>query len=261
MSEPIRFEDGAAYERGMGVWSQLVGTVFLDWLAPAQGQRWIDVGCGNGAFTELVLRHCAPATIDGIDPSAGQLEFARSRPGARAASFHQGEAVPLPFATASADIAVMALVIFFLDDPAAGLAEMRRVVRPGGLVAAYAWDLPARSFPLEPIQAELRALGQTPVLPPSAAVAAADALGATFAAAGLAELRQRSITVTRRFEDFDAFWSATVGTGSMSKTLDRLPEAERDAMRQRVQNRLPPEPDGSVSYPATANAIVGRVPG
>jgi hypothetical protein len=56
MSEvPIRFDDGAAYERAMGIWSQLAGEVFLDWLAPCSGLRWIDVGCGNGAFTELLV--------------------------------------------------------------------------------------------------------------------------------------------------------------------------------------------------------------
>ena len=259
MTAPIRFDDGAAYERGMGKWSQLVGTTFLEWLAPAPGQRWIDVGCGNGAFTELVIQHCAPATIDGLDPSTGQLDFARTRPGARTATFHLGDAHALPFADASADIAVMALVIFFLDDPAAGLAEMRRVVRPGGTVAAYAWDIPARSFPLEPVQAELRALGYTPVLPPNAAIASTDALHAAFAAAGLADLRQRAISVTRTFADFEEFWAVTLGTGAMSAAIDKFEPDARDALKQRVRASLPTEADGRVSYSASANAIVGRV--
>ena len=65
MAEPdIRFNDGAAYERMMGVWSRIAGDVFLDWLAPPKGQRWLDVGCGNGAFTELIVERCAPASID-----------------------------------------------------------------------------------------------------------------------------------------------------------------------------------------------------
>ncbi len=260
MTAPIRFNDGAAYEEGMGKWSQLVGATFLDWLAPASGQRWIDVGCGNGAFTELVIQRCAPTAIDGIDPSEGQLAFARTRPGAQAARFHLGDAHALPFGDDSADVAIMALVIFFLDDPAAGLAEMRRVVRPGGTVAAYAWDLPARSFPLEPIQAELRALGHTPVLPPSAAIASTDKLHAAFATVGLTDLRQRTITVTRRFADFEAYWAASLGTGSMGATLAKLPPGQLASLEQRVRDRLPADADGSVSYAASANAIAGRVP-
>jgi len=69
----IRFDDGAAYERAMGSWSQLAGAIFLDWLAPPAGLRWLDIGCGNGAFTELVVERCAPTTVYGIDPSEGQL--------------------------------------------------------------------------------------------------------------------------------------------------------------------------------------------
>ena len=80
MAEPqIRFDDGAGYERMMGKWSRLAGEVFLDWLQPPSGLRWIDVGCGNGAFTELLAERCAPAEIQGVDPSEAQLAFARSR--------------------------------------------------------------------------------------------------------------------------------------------------------------------------------------
>ena len=66
----------------MAVWSRLAGQVFLDWLSPATGQRWIDVGCGNGAFTELLIQRCEPREAQGIDPSEAQLTFARKRPGA-----------------------------------------------------------------------------------------------------------------------------------------------------------------------------------
>src|SRR5262249_29792494 len=84
MAQPeIRFDDGAAYEEGMGRWSRLAGNVFLDWLEPARGLRWIDVGCGSGAFTELLIERCAPSETHGVDPSNGQLAFARQRPGAR----------------------------------------------------------------------------------------------------------------------------------------------------------------------------------
>src|SRR3569623_694561 len=88
----IRFDDGAAYERRMGVWSRLVGEEFLAWLAPRKDQSWIDVGCGNGAFTELLVERCAPSKVVGVDPSEGPLEFARSRLTAGVAEFRSGQA-------------------------------------------------------------------------------------------------------------------------------------------------------------------------
>jgi ubiquinone/menaquinone biosynthesis C-methylase UbiE len=167
----IRFDDGASYERYMGTWSRLVGDIFLTWLAPSPGLHWIDIGCGNGAFTEQIVERFAPAEVQGIDPSEAQLIFARSRPAARLAEFRQGDAMALPFADGRFDAAVMALVIFFVPEPAKGIAEMARVVRRGGVIATYAWDLLGGGFPLEPIQAELRGMGISPVLPPSAGIA------------------------------------------------------------------------------------------
>jgi len=139
--QQIRFDDGAAYERMMGTWSRLAGNIFLDWLAPRPGLRWIDIGCGSGAFTELLVERCAPTEVQGIDPSEAQLAFARARPAARLAQFRRGDATALPFPDGRFDGAVMALVIFFVPEPAKGVAEMVRVVRPGGTVATYAWDM------------------------------------------------------------------------------------------------------------------------
>src|ERR1700730_899617 len=78
-TDQIRFDDGAAYERYMGKWSQLAGEIFLDWLAPKSGLRWLDVGCGNGAFTEMLVERCAPVSVLGIDPSEGRLAVNRQR--------------------------------------------------------------------------------------------------------------------------------------------------------------------------------------
>src|ERR1700681_4054027 len=108
----ILFDDGVAYERMMGAWSRLEGEIFLDWIAPRPGLRWVDVGCGNGAFTELVVEMRAPPELQGIDPSEGQLAYARARPAARMAEFRQGGAMALPFPANKFDAAVMALVIF-----------------------------------------------------------------------------------------------------------------------------------------------------
>jgi SAM-dependent methyltransferase len=181
----IRFEDGLSYERYMGDWSRRVGTIFIDWLALPSGLKWIDVGCGNGAFTELIVERCAPNEVRGIDPSEAQLDFASKRPAARLARFGHGDAMALPFPADTFDVAAMALVIFFVPDPARGVAEMRRVVRPGGMVAAYAWDILGGGFALEPIRIELRAMGLQPVDPPSVDASRLEAMRDLWTGAGL----------------------------------------------------------------------------
>ncbi|MFA6267380.1 MAG: class I SAM-dependent methyltransferase, partial [Pseudolabrys sp.] len=125
MAEPRKvFDDGAAYEAMMGDWSRRVGSVFIDWLQPASGLIWLDVGCGSGAFSALLSERCAPAKIHGVDPSQPQITFARSRTLACPAEFQVGDAQALPFLDRSVDAAVMALVIFFVPNPAKGVAEM-----------------------------------------------------------------------------------------------------------------------------------------
>ena len=258
--QPIRFDDGAAYEHMMGAWSRLVGHVFLDWLSPAAGQRWIDVGCGNGAFTEQLIQRCAPAEARGIDPSEGQLAFARTRPGAAGAVFLPGDAMALPFEADRFDAAVMALVIFFVPDPVKGVGEMTRVVRPGGLVAAYVWDTLGGGDPSEPIVTEMRAMGLTPVLPPSVHASRMRALHGLWTDAGLEGIETRAITVRRSFDSFDNFWNASTAMGTTRSRLD-LMEADAIAeLKERVRARLPADRQGRITIDACANAIKGHVP-
>ena len=258
--QKIRFDDGAAYERMMGTWSRLTGDIFLDWLAPSSGLRWIDVGCGNGAFTELLVERCAPAEVQGIDPSEGQLAFARARPGARVAEFQQGDAMALPFAADRFDAAIMALVIFFVPDPAKSVAEMARVVCPGGIVTAYAWDVLGHGFPMEPIQAEMRALGVTPLLPPSAAASRMESLQNLWTDAGLDAVETREITVRRTFADFDDFWTTSLLGGSVGPTVAAMASGDVERLKTRVRARLPADAAGRITYGARANAVKGRVP-
>ena len=89
---PNLFTDGKAYERLMGRWSQVAGAKFLDWLDAPEGLRWIDVGCGNGAFTEVLIARAAPAAVTGIDPSPGQIDYAQKRPTTKLAQFRLGDA-------------------------------------------------------------------------------------------------------------------------------------------------------------------------
>jgi ubiquinone/menaquinone biosynthesis C-methylase UbiE len=258
--QQMRFDDGAAYEQMMGKWSRLAGDVFLDWLAPAQGLRWVDVGCGNGASTQLVFDRCAPAMLKGIDPSPGQLAFARTRPVAALAEFALGDAMALPFAAGDFDAAIMALVIFFVPDPVKGVAEMVRVVRPGGMVAAYAWDIPGGGFPLEPIQAEMRAFGFEPLRPPQADIARIDALARLWTEAGLINVETREIVVQRDFADFDEFWRICLLSSTIGGAIAAMAPGDVTLLKERVKARLTAGRDGQVSYVARANAVKGTTP-
>jgi ubiquinone/menaquinone biosynthesis C-methylase UbiE len=255
----IRFDDGAAYERTMGAWSRIVGDIFIDWLAPKPGLRWVDVGCGNGAFSELVIARCAPASLDGVDPSEGQLSFARTRPAARLAKFREGDAMALPYDDGGFDIAVMALVIFFVPDPAKGVAEMRRVVRPGGTVAAYAWDIVGGGFPHEPIQAAMRDMGLTPLKPPRFEVSQMDALRDLWVSSGFRDIETKEITVFRTFSDFDEFWAGNV-MANIKSMLTTLPQGDLERLKADVRGRLPKDASGRITVNARANAVKGRAP-
>jgi len=257
--QTIRFEDGGAYERGMGGWTRLAGQVFLDWLAPPAGLRWIDVGCGTGAFSELLVQRCTPSSVSGVDPSPAQLEYAQGRPGMTGATFQHGDAMALPFPDASFDAAVMALVIFFVPDPAKSVSEMVRVVRPGGTVSAYAWNFSAAGFPYTVIQDALRAHGVTPPLPPHPEIAQEDTLRALWTESGLDTVKTRTIAVQRSFRDFGDFWAVSTGSGALKVTLAALPPATIDAVKAQVRSRLTEAADGQVTHTASAAAVTGRV--
>ena len=258
--QQIVFDDGATYDRYMGRWSRIVGDVFLDWLAPERNLRWLDVGCGNGAFTEMLFERCAPAAIDGVDPSEAQLAFARAQPAAKLAKFHQGDAMALPFPDDAFDAAVMPLVIFFVPDPAKGVAEMARVVRAGGIVAAYGWDLTGGGFPYTALQQEMRELGVTHGMPPSPEAARLDVLQELWAGAGLQSIETRAIEVQRTFDDFEDWWQTVLTGPSVSAKLAAMAPDVRAALKERMRAHHPADASGRVTYGARANAVKGRVP-
>jgi ubiquinone/menaquinone biosynthesis C-methylase UbiE len=256
----IRFDDGAAYEQMMGRWSRLAGERFIDWIGVPEGARWLDVGCGNGAFTELLVQRCRPADVQAFDPSPGQLAYARTRlPPGTPVTWVEADAMRLPVPDAAADAAVMALVLFFVPEPAAGVAEMCRAVRPGGVVAAYHWDILGGGFPLADIGAELRKLGIPPRLPPSVEASTIEASTALWQQAGLRQVRTCAITVQRRFEHFDEYWNSAASSNTLRSAFESLSDAQRDDLKARVRHRVQAG-EGPLTLSARANAVCGVKP-
>jgi SAM-dependent methyltransferase len=260
VTEQIRFEDGAGYERYMGKWSRLVGDAFLEWLAPAPGQRWLDVGCGNGAFTQMIVDRCAPALVHGVDPSEAQLAYARSRfTSGVGVEFRQGDAMALPYPADSFDASVMPLVIFFVPQPERGIAEMARVVSSGGLVTAYAWDMPGGGFPYAPAQQVLARLGVSVPQPPHPEASGLDNLRALWDGAGLDAVELRAITVERTFTDFEEYWNTIHLAPSMGPKIKAMSGDVHARFEAAMRERLPPDAAGRITCSARAHAVKGRV--
>lgn len=258
------WESGDAYERYVGRWSRQVAAEFLDWLALSLGLRVLDVGCGTGALAGAVLERCAPAAVVGLDPAEGFLTLARVRVSDPRVRFERGEAQALPFEGDAFDAAVSGLVLNFVPDAARTAAELRRVVRPSGIVALYVWDYAGemqfmRRFwdAAAALDAQAAALDEGKRSP----ICAPDALARLFSGSGFEAVETRSITIPTVFADFDDFWSPFLGgQGPAPGYTMSLTEDARAALRDRLRETLPTEPDGRIALRARAWAVRGRVP-
>jgi SAM-dependent methyltransferase len=140
---------GEAYDRFMGRYSQPLARQLADWLEPSPGQRAIDVGCGPGALTGVLVEALGADHVAAVDPSAPFVEACRSRfPGV---DVRQGGAESLPFDDDTFDVAAACLVVHFMTDPVRGVTEMARVTRDGGWVGATVWDLAGSRAPMAPL--------------------------------------------------------------------------------------------------------------
>jgi len=255
------FDDGAAYDEFMGRWSRAVGAVFLDWLAAPRKAAWLDVGCGTGAFTTLIVKTCKPARVAAVDPGAAQIEFARRQPVAKRADFRVADAQTLPFSDGTFDVVASALVINFIPDRVRAVAQMRRVTRPYGTVGGYVWDFADDRSPSRPFNRALSALGIEPPQLPGTPDSTLDALAALFVGAGFHDIATRAIDVTCAFRDFDTFWrTQTPLMHPVGKLVATLSEADRAALMEALRAQVPAGPDGKIAYSARANAVMGRVP-
>jgi SAM-dependent methyltransferase len=196
-----------------------------------------------------------------IDPSEEQLAFARTRPGAKRTQFEVGDAQKLSFGDATFDVAIMALVLAFLLDPAKAVAEMARVVCPGGWVATYMWDILNGGSPTTPIYAAIESLGSTLPVRPNPEASRPEAMHGFWEMAGLEAIETRVIRIPVRYVDFDDFWdSNTVPVGPQGKVIAGMSPAAREQLRTRLREFLPAALDGRIVYESFANAVKGRVP-
>jgi len=255
------WEAGDPYERYIGRWSRRIAPPFLLWLNVPAGRRWLDVGCGTGALSAAILDHCAPAEVTGIEPSPGFLRAA-TRTLAGRATIAEGNAMAIPLADRSVEVVVSGLVLNFVPDQPAALAEMVRAVAPGGTVASYVWDYAGRmdmlrlfwgaAADLDPAAADLDEGARFPLCRP-------EALTDLFAGAGLAAIETTAIDIETPFVSFDDLWDPfTAGQGPAPTYVASITEGERQRLRELMLERVTARTDGSIVLGARAWAVRAR---
>jgi SAM-dependent methyltransferase len=252
----VSFDVGAdAYMRFMGRYSEPLATRFADLAGIRRGQRVLDVGCGPGALTaELVSRAGADA-VSAVEPSASFVAAARDRlPGV---DIRLSAAERLPFPDGAFDAAMAQLVVHFMADPVAGLREMGRVTRPGGVIAACVWDHAGGRGPLTAFWSAVRELDPSADDESGLAGVREGHLAGLFAQAGLGEAQVTTLTVRVRDDSFDQWWEPfTLGVGPAGSYVASLAADRRAALRERCRRQMPA---GPVEISATAWAAASHI--
>jgi SAM-dependent methyltransferase len=261
MSTAAEFDAWSAarsYDHYMGRWSRRIAVKFVEWLAPPRDAAWLEIGCGTGALTEIILAECAPRSILSIDPSQDFVAYAGSAIHDERASFEVADARELPAQGASIDVVTSALVLNFIADRPAALAEMRRVLKPKGLLSFYVWDYPGGGIGF--IDAFWKAAAEV-----DQGAAALDegrrfpfctreGLAAICREADLRSLAIEPIEIETAFPDFEALWQPfTLGAGPAPGYCVKLPEDHRAALKARLADAL--EADGPIRLIARAWAV------
>jgi SAM-dependent methyltransferase len=239
----------------MGRFSEPLAARFVDLLRPEPGQRALDVGCGPGALTTLLVEQLGADAVAAVDPSPSFVDAVRTRlPGI---DVRPASAEALPYDDDVFDLSLAQLVVHFMADPVAGLSEMRRVSRAGGVVAASVWDHSGDSGPLSLFWRAVRDLDTTAVTESGGAGARPGHLAELFSAAGLAHVEETILTVDVPFESVDDWWEPyTFGVGPSGEYVARLGVEEREALRARCAELLP---SGPFEISASAWCVTGRV--
>lgn len=260
--EQDTWKRGDPYEQYVGRWSRTVAPQFLAWLGIPVGRRWLDVGCGTGALCAAILDCCLPSSVVGVEPSQGFVEKAQEQLAGRI-MFCRGTAAEIPLNEASVDVTCSGLVLNFVPDALAALAEMSRVTCNRGTIAAYLWDYAGKmelmrffwdaAVELNPDTAGMDEGARFSICHP-------EALTSMFETAGLYGVEVTAIDVPTLFASFDDYWRPFLGgQGPAPAYAMMLDEPERERLRDRVRERLPLQVDGSISLIARAWAVRATV--
>jgi SAM-dependent methyltransferase len=243
-----------AYGRFMGRFAEPLAGPFADRAGVTAGMRALDVGCGPGALTAELVRRLGPAVVTAIDPSPPFVAAARER--FAEADVRQGVAEQLPFPNASFDVVLSQLVVHFMTDPVAGLAEMRRVTRPGGRVAACVWDHGGDGGPLSAFWQAARDLDPDAPDERSMPGVREGHLAELSEAAGLTEVQRSTLVVRVGFASFDQWWDPfLLGVGRVGAYLGELDSRRIAALRDHCASVMPAAP---FTVEASAWCVVGR---
>jgi len=225
----------------MGRFSEPLAVQFAELADVRAGQRVLDVGCGPGALTAQLVERLGSGAVSAIDPSASFVAAIMAR--FPDVDVQRGVAERLPFADGTFDAALAQLVVHFMTDPVTGLAEMARVTRPGGLVAACVWDHAGGTGPLTAFWQAVHDLDPGARDEAGLAGARQGHLADWCATAGLQHVEAGSLTVEVRFATFTDWWEPfTLGVGPAGAYVSRLDQAHRDALRIRCAQLLPLAP-------------------
>ncbi len=238
----MSFEVGAdAYATFMGRFSTPLASLFVDAVGVAPGQSALDVGCGTGALTEVLVERLGLPQVSAVDPSQSFVAVMQER--FPPMDVRRAAAESLPHDSATFDVTLAQLVVHFMTDPVAGIREMGRVTRPGGIVAATVWDFAGRTDPLAAFWAAVRSIDpQAPDESHRPGVREGH-LAELFVHAGLDESTSTAITFEIRHDSFDHWWQPfTLGVGPAGAYVATLSDAGRDGLRERCRSMLPDGP-------------------
>lgn len=258
------FERAEAYERNMGRWSKQLALLFVEFAGVEAGDRVLDVGCGTGSLTWEIVKTTAASKIVGVDASEPFLDYARSQYADPRLTFDLGDAQKLTYADASFDCCLSMLVMRHIADAIKATSEMRRVTRPGGVVATTMWDNTGGHQINQSLWDAAGMLDNATKFPPaSESYGSPEELQSLWLGTGLTKVEVTEFLLPCKYSSFDEYWLRHLveGQGITAAYVKGVSESHRTTLRQQLrQNLCGQRLDGPVTLQAKAWAVRGLVP-